>query len=63
MSLCWGGAVIANSTFSWWGAWFAHQSTSKPESFVGVYPKVWGQGLPPARDIIPKWGITIDNKA
>jgi hypothetical protein len=61
MSLCWGGAVVANSTFSWWGAYFAKQSTPSPSSFVAIYPAKWGNGLPEARDVVPSWGIRIQN--
>lgn len=59
MSQCWGGSIVANSTFSWWGAYFAHQRCLKPESYKAIYPTCWGQGLPEARDIIPSWGIRV----
>jgi len=62
MSQCWKGAIVANSTFSWWGAYFARQRSPNPSSFLACYPKVWGQGLPAARDIVPSWGITVDNQ-
>lgn len=62
MSQCWKGAIVANSTFSWWGAYFARQRCPNPTAFVACYPKVWGQGLPKARDIVPVWGIAIDNQ-
>lgn len=60
MSLCWGGAVVANSTFSWWGAYFAKMSSPAP--YVAIYPSKWGNGLPEARDIVPSWGIRISNQ-
>lgn len=61
MSNCWGGAVVANSTFSWWGAYFAKQFHPTPSLYKAIYPSVWGKGLPEARDIIPSWGIRIQN--
>lgn len=57
MAYCWGGAVVANSTYSWWGAYFAKQRC--PGDYTAIYPAVWGAGLPEAKHIVPSWGTKI----
>ena len=59
MSLCTGGAITANSTFSWWGAYFAHQRA--PSGFQAYYPKSWGINLPPTTDLVPTWGSSVSH--
>jgi len=58
MSQCWGGAIVPNSTFSWWGAYFAQRNA--PESFKAYFPKEW---VCSQYDIeenpVPSWGIQV----
>jgi hypothetical protein len=39
--------VIANSTFSWWGAWMNESSQNV------IAPNPWFQGMAPIQDLIP----------
>lgn len=55
MSLCLGGTITANSTFSWWGAWFAHSSGAA----WATYPDSMGNGQPDPDDLYPEWGTVI----
>jgi hypothetical protein len=57
MSNCLKGAIVANSTFSYWGAYLAHENS---KDHVAYYPSIMGKGLPPSTDYIPPWGISID---
>ena len=58
MSNCLKGAIVGNSTFSYWGAYLAHE---KSKDHIAFYPNTMGRGLPPLQDYIPPWGITIDS--
>lgn len=57
MSKCLKGAVVGNSTFSYWGAYLAHK---KSKDHIAFYPDKMGQGLPALVDYIPPWGIVIE---
>jgi hypothetical protein len=55
MSLCTAGAVCANSTFSWWGAYFSVARKNGAPIFM---PKSWGDFT--VKDIHPAWATVID---
>ena len=49
--------IIANSSFSWWGAWL----NPNPDKIV-ITPKTWfGGHVPPAPDLIPSTWHRIEN--
>jgi len=49
MSLC-EGHIIANSTFSWWGAWL----DPKPDTIV-IGPQIWNSTFPERNIMPPSW--------
>lgn len=59
MSLCHGGAIAANSTFSYWGATFARQSCPNPTAFRAFMPSSMGMGQPDPTDYVPPWCSTL----
>jgi hypothetical protein len=53
MMRCKLGGICANSTFSWWGAYFGMRD-------LVCMPSVWGRPpMPPALDIWPSWCVKI----
>jgi len=57
MSNCLKGAIVANSTFSFMGAYLAHM---KNKNHIAFFPNVMGNKIVSLSDYIPKWGITIE---
>ena len=56
MTMCGAGAICANSTFSWWAAYFIHQFDTSVSCFM---PVPWGfPPLPETRNLYPKWAIS-----
>ena len=58
MASCEAGGICANSSFSWWGAYFGFRRHG--QKAIYCFPSCWGYPpLPPAKDIWPAWGVKI----
>jgi Glycosyl transferase family 11 len=58
MSCCGAGAICANSTFSWWGAFYGRQGRPDFKTFM---PARWGNPpLPEATDLYPEWAEKVE---
>ncbi len=57
MTACEAGGICANSTFSWWAAWYIRRRVATP---VLCMPETWGYPpLPPTRDLHPDWAKCV----
>jgi hypothetical protein len=60
MTACGLGGICANSTFSWWAAYFLHRLRGASATVQIFMPALWGHPpLPPARDIHPPWATAV----
>ena len=58
MSKCGAGAITANSTFSWWGAFFARQESKV--AFKACMPDTWFvKHSEPTTAIYPPWATVV----
>lgn len=53
------GGICANSTFSWWAAWYVQRRVGNGASKASLYmPRTWGfPPLPPTPNLYPAWAI------
>jgi hypothetical protein len=61
MSLCSAGAITANSTFSWWGAFFGRQQADSIINYRACMPARWlVTSNEPTDSIYPSWATRIN---
>lgn len=55
------GGICANSTFSWWAAFFVRQQRGAADEQIRLFmPRPWGHPpLPPRRDLYPAWATVL----
>lgn len=54
------GGICANSTFSWWAAFFVWRQGGSPTLYM---PRPWGHPpLPPRRDLYPPWATVLGSE-
>lgn len=58
MAQCQAGAITANSTFSWWGAFFGRQAFGA--DYVAYMPKRWMASGETTTDVFPEWAVKLD---
>lgn len=58
MQYCWGGAIVPNSTFSWWGSYFAYIATPHKNLYKSYYPSQWFCDDKKSGEVYtPPWGM------